>query len=342
MLLLDAFFRFSGVGLLLVSAVLAIRDLPRSTSFYLLLLTNFTLLCHYLGFTPTEFNLSYRIRLILRIVDVFLLFCVWLFALSLFKNNFRLRIFHWIGGLIVCGFMLAERFVYFSWLNGLPTWWAAVVNSLAFLMVSHLFIVTLIGRNDDLLEKRRASRLYLIFIITISAILTILLGSILLPEHQPTVNVISLWPAIVGISIWLIKIEPQAFAFDQFYPTNNNQLSARDKQLSEKLMSVITKEQAYLENNISVDRLASRLGVGAPRLRFFINQQLGYSNFSSYINSFRIMAIKNALKSSENDHLPILTLALNYGFNSLPPFNRAFKRQVGVTPSEYRKQQHNY
>ena len=341
MLLLDAFFRFSGVGLLLASAVFAIRDLPRSTSFYLLLLANFSLLCHYLGFTPNEFQLPYYSRIILRIFDVFLLFFVWLFGLSLFKNNFRLSWFHWLSGLIVCGAMLAERLVYFSWLSGLPSWWAIAVNSLAFMMVSHLFFVTLTGRNDDLLEKRRSSRLYLIFIITISAVLTILLGSILLSEHQPTVNVISLWPAIIGINFWLMKIDTQAFAFDVPDHVERPQLSSRDLQLSEKLQLIMSKDQAYLENNLAVDGLAKRLGVGAPRLRKFINQELGHSNFSSYVNSYRITAIKAALNSTDNDHIPILTLALNNGFNSLPPFNRAFKKLMGVTPSEYRKDQQN-
>lgn len=341
MLILDAFFRFSGVGLLLFSAILAIRDLPRSTSFYLLLLANLTLLCHYLGFTPAEFKLPYQIRVVLRIADVFLLFFVWLFALSLFKNNFKLSAFHWICGLIICGFMMAERFVNFSWLGDLPTWWAVAVNSMAFMIVLHLFFVTITGRNDDLLEKRRASRLHLIFIITIFSILTILLGSILLPEHQPTVNVISLWPVIIGISFWLIKIEPQAFSFDPLELVKNQHVSTRDLQLSEQLDLMMTKEQIYLENNLSVDDLANRLGVGAPRLRQFINQNLKYRNFSNYINSFRITDIKNALERTENDHLPILTLALNHGFNSLPPFNRAFKKQIGIPPSEYRKQLQN-
>lgn len=341
MLLLDAFFRFSGVGLLLFSAILACRDLPKSSSFYLLLLTNFTLVCHYLGFTPTEFNLPEPIRMMFRFFDVFLLFFVWLFSLSLFQKDFRLNAFHLFSGFLISGFMLAERLVNFSWLTGLPSWWPEVVNSMAFLMVFHMVFVTLTGRHDDLLEKRRTSRIYLVLIIAISAVLTIILGSILMPQHQTTVNVISLWPAIIGINFWLLHIEPMAFAFDQPVDSGHRQLSSRDALLFDKLTTVMTEQQAYLENNLSVDTLASRLAVGAPRLRNFINQQLGFNNFSTYINSLRIKAIKNALQSAENDHLPILTLALNHGFNSLPPFNRAFKQQVGITPSDYRQNHRN-
>jgi len=35
--------------------------------------------------------------------------------------------------------------------------------------------------------------------------------------------------------------------------------------------------------------------------------------------------------------VPVLTLALDAGFNSLGPFNRAFKAATGLTPSEFRR-----
>ncbi len=35
-------------------------------------------------------------------------------------------------------------------------------------------------------------------------------------------------------------------------------------------------------------------------------------------------------------HLPILTIALDLGYGSIGPFNRAFKAAVGVPPSAYR------
>jgi AraC-like DNA-binding protein len=36
--------------------------------------------------------------------------------------------------------------------------------------------------------------------------------------------------------------------------------------------------------------------------------------------------------------VPILTIALDAGFQSIGPFNRAFKAHTGMTPSAYRKQ----
>ncbi|MGM7318387.1 helix-turn-helix transcriptional regulator [Idiomarina sp. ST10R2A5] len=337
MLLLDAFFRFSGIGLLLLVSLLAIKDLPRSPSFYFLLLTNLCMVSFFLGFTPVEFQLPLLLRSVLRILDAFLLFFTWLFVLSLFQKDFRLTLTHWLIGILVCAPMVTERLVHFGWIHNLPGWWAELVNSLALLLLVHMAVVALTGRNDDLLEKRRSSRLSLVAIITVSALLTILLGSIWLPQHQPTVNVISLWPPIAAISFWLLKIETQAFAFNHQKQRASKQLDARDLVLQQQLNKEVVEDQAYLENSLSVDELASRVGVAAHRLRVFINQKLGYTNFSTYINSFRIEAVKAAFETPTNDHLPILTIALNHGFSSLPPFNRAFKKQLGITPSEFRK-----
>jgi AraC-like DNA-binding protein len=35
--------------------------------------------------------------------------------------------------------------------------------------------------------------------------------------------------------------------------------------------------------------------------------------------------------------VPILTIALDAGFQSIGPFNRAFKAETGMTPSEFRR-----
>lgn len=99
----------------------------------------------------------------------------------------------------------------------------------------------------------------------------------------------------------------------------------------------IEDKRGFLESNLSIESSAKRLAVSEYRLRGFINKTLGHTNFSTYINSYRIEHIKKVLADSENDHLPILTIAMNHGFNSLSPFNRAFKQVEGITPTEFRK-----
>ena len=36
-------------------------------------------------------------------------------------------------------------------------------------------------------------------------------------------------------------------------------------------------------------------------------------------------------------HLPVLTVALSVGYQSITPFNNAFRQAKGLTPTEYRR-----
>ncbi|MEL6412175.1 MAG: helix-turn-helix domain-containing protein, partial [Pseudomonadota bacterium] len=110
----------------------------------------------------------------------------------------------------------------------------------------------------------------------------------------------------------------------------------REQALKEALDHQMQDENVWLNPTLNIVGLAGKLAVTEHRLRRFINKRLGYRNFSSYINDYRIDAIKEALDQLEKRDIPILTIALDHGFNSLPPFNRAFKLREGVTPSVYR------
>jgi AraC-like DNA-binding protein len=56
------------------------------------------------------------------------------------------------------------------------------------------------------------------------------------------------------------------------------------------------------------------------------------------MNSFRLDEAKTALADPQRRALPVLTIALDAGFQSIGPFNRAFKDATGLTPTEYRRQ----
>ncbi len=99
----------------------------------------------------------------------------------------------------------------------------------------------------------------------------------------------------------------------------------------------MTVDRAYRQEGLSIGQFALRLGLPEYRLRQLINQRLGYRNFASFLNFYRIADAKTALADPAQTEVPILTIALDAGFNSLGPFNRAFKAETGMTPSEFRR-----
>lgn len=100
-----------------------------------------------------------------------------------------------------------------------------------------------------------------------------------------------------------------------------------------------TMEQGfYKQQELTIGKLAEELNMPAHKLRLLINKELGFSNFSHYLNSYRIPWVCQQLRDTEQKQTPILTLALEVGYGSIAPFNRAFKNQMGVTPKQYRDQ----
>jgi AraC-like DNA-binding protein len=97
------------------------------------------------------------------------------------------------------------------------------------------------------------------------------------------------------------------------------------------------KDRIYRDEGLGVAPLASRLKIPEYRLRRLINQGLGYRNFTSFVNGYRLAETMSALADPSQKQVPILTIALDAGFGSIAPFNRAFKAHTGRTPSEFRR-----
>jgi AraC-like DNA-binding protein len=110
-----------------------------------------------------------------------------------------------------------------------------------------------------------------------------------------------------------------------------------DPAILRRLERLMTEERVYREEGLSIGALALKVGAPEYRLRRAINEGLGYRNFNAFLNHYRIAEAKAALADIRQKDVPILTIAMDAGFQSLGPFNRAFKAEAGATPTEYRR-----
>lgn len=113
-------------------------------------------------------------------------------------------------------------------------------------------------------------------------------------------------------------------------------IDRKDVAIAEALDRLMRDEKIYREDGLTITKLASKLRIPEHRLRRIINQGLGHRNFSAYVNEWRLADAKAALGDPVQREVPVSTIALDAGFASLGPFNRAFKTETGLTPSEYR------
>jgi AraC-like DNA-binding protein len=104
------------------------------------------------------------------------------------------------------------------------------------------------------------------------------------------------------------------------------------------LLREMKDNRAYRNEALSIGVLAGRLGLPEYRLRRLINQRLGYRNFNAFLNFYRLEEAMAALADTSQAEVPILTIALDAGFQSIGPFNRAFRASTGMTPTEFRRE----
>jgi AraC-like DNA-binding protein len=92
----------------------------------------------------------------------------------------------------------------------------------------------------------------------------------------------------------------------------------------------------HAETHLKVADLAKRLEVPEYKVSQCITGALGFPNFNQMINHWRVERAKAMLADDRYADLPVLTIALDCGFGSIGPFNRAFKAHTGVTPTQFR------
>lgn len=210
----------------------------------------------------------------------------------------------------------------------------------------HVLIVVWTGWRGDLVESRRRLRGPILAAGALYAVAVILVQISEIywrpaSALSPLAAVVLLGLSLAGMGA-LLRADADLFApvraadlpvaKQQTAPT----FSTEDGRLAEKLDRLMREDRTYREEGLSISALALKLGMPEYRLRQLINQQLGYRNFSAFLNEWRLADTKQALADPAQREVPISTIALDAGFQSLGPFNRAFKAETGVTPTEFR------
>lgn len=119
--------------------------------------------------------------------------------------------------------------------------------------------------------------------------------------------------------------------------TKNNILKSElVPKLQAQLQQFIQEERGFCDANLTLDKLAQKMGCSSHALSHYINNHEGY-NFSDWLNGCRVAHACSLLLDEKYAHLKIAAIAYESGFNTLSVFNTAFKKMVKQTPSEFRK-----
>ncbi len=100
------------------------------------------------------------------------------------------------------------------------------------------------------------------------------------------------------------------------------------------LIALMVQGDMYQKSDLSIQDLASTLGVHPNHLSQVINQR-EQKNFYDFVNFYRIQAFKRQIEARKNRTFTLLSIAYDCGFSSKSSFNRCFKNETGQTPSQY-------
>lgn len=268
----------------------------------------------------------------------------WLFTRTLFDDEFRLR--RWHGS--IWALVTAFSFAGCVWIapGGHVRFSVTIVN-----LIVLGFIVLAIGQTiaswtADLVERRRRVRVFIVVVAALygglNALLQIAVGGSA-GDLVNTINAGVLAAVVAGIAYATMRVDGAdlfpvaAVPAPAIAPIRPVAEDTADQKLIDALMRLMADERVYRQENVTIGALAGRLRIPEYRLRRLINQRLGYRNFNVFLNNHRIEEAKAALADPAQAEVPVITIAMDAGFQSLGPFNRAFKAVTGVTPTEYRR-----
>ena len=257
----------------------------------------------------------------------------WLWAEAAFSDGFVPRWWRWWP----VGTMLALS----AWAVGTDGWIARrAVETVGLVLVVGGIARVLAGRGADLVDRRRAARLAFACGVGVWIAVTTLLGAFGVLAVPAVSGVLGLALAGCLLRMRLQAPEGLAGALPSAPPAGvvaSPAAAGEDGALAERLRILMERDRLYREAGLTVAGLSVRLGAPEYRVRRLINQRLGHRNFVTFVNGYRLAEAMAALADPAQARVPVLTIALDAGFQSVGPFNRAFKAQTGETPSEYRR-----
>jgi len=340
--LVDAIPRFSAVGLLLLAAAVFFRDMAgtwagRFIGAFALASVGYLFCSH----AETRVALG-------PLLPGLLVICVaapaflWLSALAIFDDGFSPRPRHWAALVAIELTGLAAALApnmreAFSFLH------AALTVGL----FSHAVVIAWRDLGSDLIEGRRELRRVFIGAVSLFGLVVVAVevGHIgrAVPVRLETAAAWAVFVIAFGLLLAALRIDPARFfvpvAGDAAPPPHRQGLDAlapADQVLLQRVIAAMEEERLYRRNGLTIAALARTLNVPEHHLRRAINQGLGYRNFSAFLNRYRLDDVARSLADPAKARMPVLTLAMDAGYGSLAPFNRAFRAQFGTTPSAYR------
>jgi AraC-like DNA-binding protein len=274
----------------------------------------------------------------------------WLFALALFRERFAIQAPHVVA---TCAVVILGTWHELDFGRSVRAGVGSpfeVIGSLGYEALVLAFVLGAVyeawrGLAGDLLEKRRRLRVGVVAAVAAYLVVVIIVQVSNFALGQPTApalvlgNLAFMLAASLAATLSLVQVRRGTW-IDAGWADQRAEgvaLTQGERMLLETLTRRMSEERLYRREALTIAALARTLGTQEYLLRRVINRELGYRNFNDFLHSYRIREACTRLRSPAEARKPVLSIALDLGYNSVGPFNRAFKARTGMTPTEFRR-----
>jgi AraC-like DNA-binding protein len=280
------------------------------------------------------------LRIIVSIGAICIPVLFWLLARAIFDDHFKFR---W--SLLIWFLVLIVPHLNFFVGNLTPWPGFSQVSSIVARLTSLGFVLAglytaLRTRQGDLVDSR--IRFRSTFLFGTAALIGVTLIVELIPIQRDAIIVLQVLQrfAIFSITLYFLLNNfgiRSGFFFKEIPKAKPS--SVDDPQLRAKLQTLMEEQKIYRKEGLTIGALAELMHEQEYRLRRLINGQLGFRNFNDFLNQYRVNDACEILSDPAQNKKTILEVAYQLGYQSIGPFNKAFKDLKGITPTAYRKSQ---
>jgi len=161
-------------------------------------------------------------------------------------------------------------------------------------------------------------------------------------------GVILEWPVFFGVEVllafclfglgYLGYIAPEFFTLPllpKLKPAERPDFGGFDDQRElQRLKETFMLGHLYTRSGLALDDVAAHLQLPPRYISYLINTHFN-TNFSGFVNGFRVEEVIRKLADPDEQHKTILGLAFEAGFSSKSTFNQVFKQHTGKSPSHF-------
>ena len=294
-------------------------------------------------------------RLMVGVVALSTPFFFWVLARLIFEDGFSLRLTHWALLCVIVAAGVAQAILLRIRAPWLPNSLGVGFRLISLALIVHAFWIVRSGWTVDLVEKRAQFRLAFLVGTGLVAALVVVAALFYGPApHRPMLarlgEAAGFLTVSLGLAIAVMRLDgdflppekinaPASPLGAKTHPVSTTIDPEPDRDADDlaRLDTLMRNQETWRETGLTIAGLAARAAMPEYRLRRLINQQLGYRNFTAFLNEYRLSAAATRLADRDQLRLPILTIALDLGWGSIGPFNRAFRARFGMTPTDYRR-----